>query len=138
MEYILGPDEYDVTPVKVDGDYADADMFFTMPGLRGVSGRGAYIRVSKDDALKITKVGAEVAGVHAWQEKLDDQGGGRVEVGVIWDPCDGLPTMNVGAIWGLDGNKVLDESGGYFPARADGAVLAQAPPQGLFDTSVLL
>ena len=118
MEHIFGPEEYDVQLVKVDGDYDDADKCFTMPGLRGVEGRGAYIRVSKDDAIKITKAGAEVAGVRAWQEKLDAQEGGRVEIGVTWDPCGGLPTMCVGAVWGLDGNKVLDESGGYFPARA--------------------
>ena len=117
--YVFGEEEMDVKFVEVEGDVSAEDRTFTMPGLRGMTGKGAYFRVSMADAYKITKGGRDVAGTRAWQEKLDDPNtGGTVELTIQWDPCDGLPSMNIGALWGLDGNKVLDESSGFFPARA--------------------
>ena len=118
VEFSFGPDGHDVTLLEVEGDIAPEQRRFTTPGIGGAAGAGMYVRVSKADAQKITSGGWELAGTRSWREELDDQDGGRVELGVQWDPCDGLRTMALGAIWGFDGNKTLDETGGYFPARA--------------------
>ena len=118
MEFSFGPNGHDVTLLEVEGDIPLEQRRFTTPGIAGVAGAGTYVRVSKADAEKITNGGWELAGTRSWREDLDDQDGGRVELGVQWDPCDGLRTIAIGAVWGFDGSKILDEAGGYFPARA--------------------